>query len=558
MRTRRRAAAAALVVLSALLLRGGDVVASAPEFVAASCESPRVGSDASGNFVVAGTADDGDGYGIVARRFDASGAALGAEFVVNAATTGTQRFGDLAVADAGSFVVTWTDATTQLFARRFDATGAPLGGDFVVNATPVGVPRVAVDPSGGFVVAWRRHGSFSASDDVFARRYDAAGSPLAAEFQVNTTPVPYGNYAVAVAFDPMSNFVVAWSSEAAGTVARRYDTAGVPLSGEFQVSTGIYPVATRTPTGFVVAWADMPLGNFSIAARRYDTAGTPIGSDVSLRGPGDLFADIAVTAAGRMMLVWREFGESFRPIRSWGRLYEADGTPRGDPFVLATLPKPFETATNVTHGGSDDFIAAWSSRSIIDQPGVGLVRRITAGRIHGKQCQVTVTSTGARRIRCEAQERSSPTMLFGDPGVAGATLRVVAEGATPSDQTFTLPPGGGWESLDSSTTGFVYRDPDQLASPVKYLSLKRRLTGTVAIKTAILGTDSVPFPGVDIVPPDPGASLALVLEIEGNAYCTSFGAGQGGGDVRRNDADAFRIQRPPLDGLCPTTTTTIP
>jgi hypothetical protein len=63
---------------------------------------------------------------------------------------------------------------------------------------------------------------------------------------------------------------------------------------------------------------------------------------------------------------------------------------------------------------------------------------------------------------------------------------------------------------------------------------------------------------VDIVPPDPGASLALVLEIEGNAYCTSFGAGQGGGDVRRNDADAFRIQRPPLDGLCPTTTTTIP
>ena len=52
---------------------------------------------------------DGSGFGIAARRFDASGIPIGSEFVVNTYTTGHQVFGDLAVEANGNFVVVWED-----------------------------------------------------------------------------------------------------------------------------------------------------------------------------------------------------------------------------------------------------------------------------------------------------------------------------------------------------------------------------------------------------------------------------------------------------------------
>src|SRR6187401_1815473 len=54
-----------------------------------------VGMDAAGDFVVTWSTDDGrdgDGYGIFARRFNAAGVGLGAEFQVNAYTSNFQKY----------------------------------------------------------------------------------------------------------------------------------------------------------------------------------------------------------------------------------------------------------------------------------------------------------------------------------------------------------------------------------------------------------------------------------------------------------------------------------
>ena len=71
---------------------------------------PAVALDAAGNFVVAweSVGQDGDGYGVYARRYSAAGVAQGAEFVVNAHTVGGQ--GDAAVAvDADGAMLVCTD-----------------------------------------------------------------------------------------------------------------------------------------------------------------------------------------------------------------------------------------------------------------------------------------------------------------------------------------------------------------------------------------------------------------------------------------------------------------
>jgi hypothetical protein len=68
---------------------------------------------------------------------------------------------------AGNFVVVWrsddlgapgpNDDTSGIFGRRYAASGAPLGDEFLVNAYTTGSqtsPTVAADPDGRVVVVW--------------------------------------------------------------------------------------------------------------------------------------------------------------------------------------------------------------------------------------------------------------------------------------------------------------------------------------------------------------------------------------------------------------------
>jgi hypothetical protein len=136
-----------------------------------------------GEFVVVWTGDqqDGDRRGVFGQRFDRSGNRAGGEFQVNVYTEGDQVRPSVAMDSAGNFVVAWTSSANQdgdsygVFARRFDTEGAPRGAEFQVNTyTPYFQYQAAVstDAVGNFVVAW---GGFardgSSYMDVFAQRF---------------------------------------------------------------------------------------------------------------------------------------------------------------------------------------------------------------------------------------------------------------------------------------------------------------------------------------------------------------------------------------------------
>src|SRR5690349_6099926 len=66
---------------------------------------------------------------------------------------------------------------------------SPLGPQFQVNtytSNSQSVPAVAADSAGNFVVTWRSPGQDGSSYGVFGQRYDSAGTPQGGEFQVNT------------------------------------------------------------------------------------------------------------------------------------------------------------------------------------------------------------------------------------------------------------------------------------------------------------------------------------------------------------------------------------
>src|SRR4029079_269730 len=115
---------------------------------------------------------------------------------VNTYITDDQDLPDVAMDAAGNFVVVWmsknqdfTNNTTKcIYGQRFDATGARIGGEFLVNSTTANnqdQPTIAMDSTGRFVVAWKTDKVSGSGSDVMAQLYDANGVRVGGEFRVN-------------------------------------------------------------------------------------------------------------------------------------------------------------------------------------------------------------------------------------------------------------------------------------------------------------------------------------------------------------------------------------
>ena len=199
---------------------------------------PVVAPRPDGGFVVAWHGDGADDGDVFAQRFDSAGARLGPEIRVNTYRASTQRYPAIAADPAGNFVIGWQSYGQDgsgwgVFARRFDALGEPQGPELAVNAFTTGEqarPSLSAADDGGFAVAWDAEGQDGSERGVFARLYAADGAPRGTEFRLNEfTPGAQGGSALAA--QPGGEFAAVWSSHSAthdvygpgeGTFGRRF------------------------------------------------------------------------------------------------------------------------------------------------------------------------------------------------------------------------------------------------------------------------------------------------------------------------------------------------
>ena len=322
---------------------------------------------------------------------------LGPDFVVNAYTTGDQRWQSVAADGSGAFVVAWESAGQDgnysgIYAQRYSASGAPVGPEFRVNSFTTGGqdrPAVAMTRSGAFVIVWGGIG------DVWGQRYDAAGAPQGAEFRVNSYEPAVQRFP-AVAMDDSGNFAVAWASNPQdgsgyGVVARTFDAAGAPRSADVVVNTYVtgtqwFPKIASNGTGaFVVAWwsAGQDGDGYGIFARRFAGATVPIGGEfaVNTYTTGvQQDANVAIGADGRFMIGWT--GQR-RP----GRRYAASSrgrttrraTPVGPEFLVNTFTSLNQSYPALAATGGGEFLVAWSDQQeILRAPPASSGRRFSA------------------------------------------------------------------------------------------------------------------------------------------------------------------------------------
>ena len=215
---------------------------------------PAVAANGPGFVLVWSSTRDGSFHGIFGQRFS-SGGAQGGEFQINAYTEGEQYRPRVAADSVGNFVVVWQSTgqdgdSRGVFGHRFDSSGAPLGGEFQVNSFTVGYQGamdVAAEADGDFVVVWSSYLQDDFFSGVFGRRFSSAGVPQATEFQINASTTA-SEYVSAVGIQSDGHFVVTWASAQVGggsldIFARRFDSAGTP-QGVFQVNTYTIPPST--------------------------------------------------------------------------------------------------------------------------------------------------------------------------------------------------------------------------------------------------------------------------------------------------------------------------
>ncbi len=328
--------------------------------------APAVAADAQGNFVVVweDSGADGSGFGITGAVYDSSGVLQLGPFPVNTYTTSDQVDPALAMDSVGNFVVAWTSEAQDgdysgIFGQRFDAAGSPVGAEFAVNTHTTGhqdYSNISLNDDGEFVVVWERDTpSYQDYANVAARRFDATGTAQGDEFIVNAV-TQYFQGDPDVAMDGSGGFVVVWEScyqggEVEDVFARRYDENGTPQSPEFQVNT-------------------------------YTTE-------------NQLYPAVSMDDVGNFVVVWQSDTQDGSLFGVVGRRFDSGGTPAGPEFPVNTTTLHFQRFTDVAVDGSGNFVVTWQS-TLQDGSGVGVfARRYDAtGAPEAGEMQVNTFTTG--------------------------------------------------------------------------------------------------------------------------------------------------------------------
>ena len=245
-----------------------------------------IDADDFGNYVLVWEDNRNGNYDVYGQRYHKSGTKLGANFRINDdAGAAYQHNPKVAVDGDGDFTVVWYDNRQGLdliMGQRYNASGVALGTNFLISdnltANKCVMPDVACDYAGNFTVVWidYRNGSYPSNPDVYGRNYWANGTSRSANYRINTDGSNGAQAEAVVGMDYFGNFITAWRDDRQGNNdiwAQYYRADGTILGGNYRVNTDqttttqSFPNVTMDGINIYYTWTDDRSGSFDIWAR---------------------------------------------------------------------------------------------------------------------------------------------------------------------------------------------------------------------------------------------------------------------------------------------------
>lgn len=351
--------------------------------------SPKIAVKSDGSFVATWASSggqDGNLYGVYARRFDSSGDPIANELLVNTETDDHQLAPDIAMDSYGNYIIVWESRGGQdgdaggIYAQRFYSSGVKNGNEFLINQTTDGnqqLPSVGMNATGHFTVAWYN------DDDGYcirARRFDNNCNPED-EFQVNSTNISAGS-APAVDENSTGLCVIAWTAASdgnyKGVYARKYNSSGDAFGPQYLVNTTYTgnqwgpSVIVNDDATSIISWTSdygEASGNGTgIYAQKFASSGgngAKWGSEFHVNtytSNNQLYSNIESDSSGDFIITWTSYLQDGSSDGVYAQKYYSDGTTYGSEYQVNTYTTDNQNHSVVAlNSGGDKVIIAWAS-----------------------------------------------------------------------------------------------------------------------------------------------------------------------------------------------------
>ena len=315
---------------------------------------------------------------------------LGAEILVNTATSSDQTDARVALLANGGFVVTWTDASQTagdsdglaVKAQLFDASSQPVGSEFLVNSTTPGdqaSAKVTALANGGFVVTWTST-SFLDSQ-VMAQVFAASGAFVGDEINLSASDpsssgqqaapeivaLRDGGFVVTLQATPSA---VGGDGDGWGIAAQRFNDSGQAMGGPRTLASNTFgdqtdpQIAALSNGGYVVIWQDGAIHAQTYAADGTTTNGEILVNASTLSAPVN--AKVAALDSGWFVVVWDDnSGDSSDNSGSAvkARLFNASSAVGGPEILVNTAISGDQIASQVVRLSDGGFVIVWQDHS---------------------------------------------------------------------------------------------------------------------------------------------------------------------------------------------------
>ncbi len=386
-----------------------------------------VGMNSAGHFVVAWESylQDGSYEGVFGQMFDSGGSPIGTEFQVNTYTTYSQIRPAVGMNAAGAFVVAWESlgqdgSSWGVFGQMFDSGGSPIGTEFQVSTYTTDYqvgPAVGMNATGEFVLTWESKSQDGSSFGIFGQMFDSGGSPIGAEFQVNTYTTN-DQYHHAVGINAAGDFVVAWQSymqdgSYEGVFGQMFDSGGSPIGTEFQVNTYTTYSQNRPAVGmnaagdFVVAWGGPHDGSgYGIFGQMFDSTGTPLAAEFQVNtytSSSQKTPAVGMNAAGDFVVAWGS-PQDGSGDGVFGQMFDSGGSSAGVEFQVNTYTTYSQSRPAVGVNAAGDFVVAWESFTQDGSDWGAFAQRFVAHSV--------VITAPLSSVDCSDPKLSQPTIVW--------------------------------------------------------------------------------------------------------------------------------------------------
>jgi hypothetical protein len=387
-----------------------------------------VSMDANGDFVIVWSSfgQDGSDYGVYAQRYNAAGVRQGTEFRVNTVTADSQRNASVSMDADGDFVITWSSNLQDgngfgIYARRYNSAGESQGPEFIVNTVTTdnqSASTVALDADGDFVIAWTSAFQDGNGNGVYARRFNSPdalvtdvltlGDPVTANEQLISAPA-----SLTVVF---SNSMQTSGPESVTDVANwRLSRGGSDVSSEIQSVTFGLNSSTNRYEALVTFTAALTPGDYVLTAKDTltDTNGRQLDGDSNGTDGGDFIRSfrvrqiagvggefrvntythdqqrtfdespqsVAMDDAGNFVVTWASVGQDGSGYGVYAQRYNSAGAALGAEFRVNSFTTGSQYFSTVAMDADGDFVITWSSNSQ-DGSGDGVyARRYTSAGV---------------------------------------------------------------------------------------------------------------------------------------------------------------------------------